>query len=284
MPPLFVDQTIQVHTPTASVWNALTQRPITDQWAAEFSRGGPPIHIESDWQLGSPVLWKDAAGVVLVEGSVTALDPGRLLRFTVFDTRSPGPPASATDGITFELVEQDGATTLCLRHGDFSTLSDGETFRDLSAQKRARVLPIIKALAEADDMAQQPTCGKGLAANAVLPALFGQVLAATAENLDLHLLAIDTGDDAGRQERDAYLALIAEHRQLAVALDAAARHMASYRRLPMANHHAEVWADRRFLQAFETLVEREQALLARLQQRAAEHQSMLAQMRTVSGE
>jgi uncharacterized protein YndB with AHSA1/START domain len=281
MPPLLVDQTIEIPTRAASVWNALTQRPNTDQWAAELSRGGPSLHIESDWQLGSPVLWKDPAGAVLVDGAVTALDPGRLLRFTVH-ARSPRPLVAASDGITFELSEQDGSTTLRLRHGDFSTPSDGETFRDLGAQKWARVLPIIKALAEAGDMAQQPTCGKGLAANAVLPALFGQVLAATAENLDLHLLAIDTGNDAGRQERDAYLALVAEHRQLAAALEAAARHMASYRGLPPANHHDEVWADPRFRQAFETLVEREQALLALLQQRAAGHQQMLTQMRAAA--
>jgi hypothetical protein len=47
---------------------------------------------------------------------------------------------------------------------------------------------------------------------------------------------------------------------------------------------ASVWSalTQRANRAFETLVAREQALLALLQQRAAEHQSMLAQMRAAA--
>jgi hypothetical protein len=203
------------------------------------------------------------------------------LAFTSQPRAAPS-SASGTPTITFDLDEHAGATTLHVLEGDFSVLPDAQAFYSQRSRLWQRVLPLLKSLAEADDTAQRPTCGKGLAANALLPAHFAHVLAATAENLDLHLLAIDTGDDAGRQERDAYLALVAEHRQLAAALEAASRHMASYRGLPVANHHDEAWADPRFLQAFEALVEREQALLALLQQRAAEQQSMLAQMRAAA--
>jgi uncharacterized protein YndB with AHSA1/START domain len=49
---------------------------------------------------------------VIVEGNVTALEPNKLLRFTVFDVRGERPPVTEEDGITYELKERNGKTTL----------------------------------------------------------------------------------------------------------------------------------------------------------------------------
>ncbi|MGE8203464.1 SRPBCC family protein [Heyndrickxia sp. NPDC080065] len=149
MKKLFVDKTIEINAPAPKVWNAITKRKNSDQWAQEFSSGGPEFHIESDWKLGSPVLWKGQDGNVIVEGNVTAANQKRLLRFTVFDVRSPErPPVTEEDGITFELSEEKGKTFLHILQGDFSVMTDGEKYRDLTVEIWDKVLPIIKKLAE----------------------------------------------------------------------------------------------------------------------------------------
>jgi uncharacterized protein YndB with AHSA1/START domain len=148
MKKLFVEKTIEINAPRSKVWDALTKREYTDQWALEFSSGGPQFHIESDWKLGSPVLWKGQDDKVIVEGNVTALEPEELLRFTVFDVRMENPSVTEEDGITYKLSQKNGKTALHIRQGDFSALDDGEKYRDMSAQVWDRVLPKVKKLAE----------------------------------------------------------------------------------------------------------------------------------------
>ena len=50
------EKTIEINAPASKVWNVLTRREYTDQWAPEFT-GGAEFHIESEDR--SPVLWKD---------------------------------------------------------------------------------------------------------------------------------------------------------------------------------------------------------------------------------
>lgn len=146
---LFVEKTIAINAPVFKVWDAITKRENTNEWALEFSSGGPQFNIESTWELGGPVLWKGQDGTVIVEGNVTAAEQNRLLRFTVFDVRSPErPPVTDEDGITFQLSEENGKTTLRILQGDFSAMTDGEKYRDLSAEIWNKVLPKVKELAE----------------------------------------------------------------------------------------------------------------------------------------
>ncbi len=148
MKKLFVDKTIEIKAPPAKVWEALTEREQTDKWAAEFSSGGPAFYIESDWKLGSPVLWKADDGKVVVEGGVTAVQPFKLLRFTVFDTRSQRPQVTDEDGITYELSKDDGTTKLHVKQGDFASMPEGEKYQRMSDEVWDRVLPKVKKLAE----------------------------------------------------------------------------------------------------------------------------------------
>jgi uncharacterized protein YndB with AHSA1/START domain len=147
MSKLFVDQSIQINAPVSKVWEVLTKREYTSQWASEFS-GGSPFQIESDWNPGSPVAWKDSEGKTIVEGNVTALKPEKRLRFTVFDVRSERMPVGEEDGITYQLSEKDGKTILHVLQGDFSAMPEGEKYRKLSAEVWACVLPRVKELAE----------------------------------------------------------------------------------------------------------------------------------------
>lgn len=147
MSKLFVDKSIRINSPTSEVWKVLTNREYTAEWASEFS-GGSPFHIESDWMMGSPVFWKNSDGKTIVEGNVTALEPGKLLRFTVFDVRSERPPVIEEDGITYQFSEEEGKTTLHVLQGDFSVMPEGEKYRDMSAETWDRVLPKVKDFAE----------------------------------------------------------------------------------------------------------------------------------------
>src|SRR5512143_2928773 len=148
MSKLFVDKSTDIHASAQRVWDVLTRREYTLDWATEFSGGSPKLYIDSDWSLGSAVQWKDPKGHVMVEGNVTAVEPHGLLRFTVFDVESERPVVTPEDGITFKLTDRDGKTTLWVSQGDFSSMQDGQKYRDLSEAIWDRVLVKIRALAE----------------------------------------------------------------------------------------------------------------------------------------
>jgi uncharacterized protein YndB with AHSA1/START domain len=154
MPKLFAEKSIEIHASARRVWDVLTSRESTAEWASEFTAGGPGLHIDSDWLVGSPVLWKDRKEHVVVEGVVTAAQPPALLRFMVFDVRGERPPVSPEDGITYKLTEREGKTVLWVSQGDFSTMVDGGKYRDLSEDIWDRVLVRIKRLSEGRGVAR----------------------------------------------------------------------------------------------------------------------------------
>jgi uncharacterized protein YndB with AHSA1/START domain len=149
MQKLFVNKSIKINAPASRVWDVLTNSKHTRRWANEFSDGRSHIVIDSDWKIGSPVLWKGEDGQTIVEGSVTAREPNQLLRFTAVDLRNATRPKSGRrDGITFRLSERNGRTTLDVLQGDFAGLEDDKAHRDRSAEIWDRVLPLLKDLAE----------------------------------------------------------------------------------------------------------------------------------------
>jgi hypothetical protein len=127
-------------------------------------------------------------------------------------------------------------------------------------------------------MAEQQTCGQGLAENAVLPARLGKVTAALAEVLDAHIPALDLGDEAARKEHDAYARLVAQHRRLAAELESTASEMKGYEDLPMGRHDQDAMASPRVLESFRHFVATEKQLLAMLEERVRRDEEMLAQI------
>jgi hypothetical protein len=116
---------------------------------------------------------------------------------------------------------------------------------------------------EQDD---QPTCGKGLAANAVLPAKLAELLAAQAEVLERHTRALDPTDASARIEFDAYQRLGRVHREAASKLSSLAEAMESYRDLPMGRHDMAVMTDPKGqMEAYRRFVAIERELFALLQ-------------------
>src|SRR5688572_29905758 len=116
-------------------------------------------------------------------------------------------------------------------------------------------------------MNDQPTCGKGLAENAVLPAKLGDLVGSMADVLEAHLPALDITDEPSRVEHEAYMDLTREHREAALQLKAIADQMAGYRDLPMGRHIEHAMTAPRVLDSFQRFVRSQQELLALLQQR-----------------
>jgi hypothetical protein len=128
--------------------------------------------------------------------------------------------------------------------------------------------------------AEEQTCGKGIAANAVTPERMGRVLEATAAVLQNHIRSLSRDDPNGRQEIEAYERLVRDHRASAKALAALAETMRSYRDLPPAPHDMAPLMDAASVETLTELVRAQQDLAELLQQRAAEYGAMLQQMRT----
>ena len=124
-------------------------------------------------------------------------------------------------------------------------------------------------------MTEHSTCGQGLAEHAVLPAKLGELMAAVATVLQVHMQSLDVMDEHARNEYEAYGELVAAHRFAAGQLTAIAKQMAGYRDLPMGRHNLEAMRGPAVRQSFQTFVEREQELLALLQERVEGDEAML---------
>ena len=128
-------------------------------------------------------------------------------------------------------------------------------------------------------MAEEQTCGKGVAANAVTPEHMGRVLEATAAVLENHIRALSADDPNGRLEIEAYERLVREHRAAANGLATLAEIMRSYRDLPPAPHDMAPLMDAASVETLAALVEAQRDLGELMQQRVTEYGAMLKQMR-----
>ena len=128
-------------------------------------------------------------------------------------------------------------------------------------------------------MEQRPTCGEGLAENSLLPGKLGELTAAMAETLDMHMRTLDVNDPQSKQEYEVYFQLANEQRETAARLLATANEMAGARELPMGRHDFTEQAKSQMLQAFEKYVTVEQELLALLEQASEQDQNLLQEMR-----
>jgi hypothetical protein len=128
-------------------------------------------------------------------------------------------------------------------------------------------------------VADQPTCGQGLAERSTLPAKLGELAASLADNLEIHTRALDPGDENAKRELAVYHGLVQEHRAIAVQLATVGEEMAGYRDLPMAEHDPEAMSSPEVVTAFERYMKVVQELLTLLQEQVEEDQAILAEMR-----
>ncbi len=132
-------------------------------------------------------------------------------------------------------------------------------------------------------MEQRPTCGQGLADNSLLPGKLGELIAAMAETLSVHMQMLDLDDPQAKPEYDVYFQLSNEQRETGARLLATANEMAAARDLPMGRHNITEQLSAHLTDAFAKYVGLEQELLALLQQTSEQDQAMLVQMLAANG-
>jgi hypothetical protein len=126
---------------------------------------------------------------------------------------------------------------------------------------------------------EQPTCGSGLAQNTVVPAALAAVAAGMAQNLEVHMRALDPADAAAAQEQGVYERVAGSLRSAAAALQAAAAEMASAAELPMGAHDMAALTTSDALGAFEGYVVAEDDLRRLLDARREDNEQMLTAIR-----
>ena len=127
-------------------------------------------------------------------------------------------------------------------------------------------------------MDEPQTCGRGLAENSALPEQLARVIETMADNLHVHMQALELDDEPAREEHAVYLHLVEEQRQAAGRLRAVAAEMAGARDLPMGRHDEQTMGSPEVGDAFRRFVEAKQELLVLLQRMAEQDQKMLAAM------
>jgi hypothetical protein len=126
-------------------------------------------------------------------------------------------------------------------------------------------------------MDDEQTCGRGLAEHAELPARLAEVTEAMADNLQVHMAALELDDEPARQEHAVYLRLVEEQRQTAGRLRAVAGEMAAARDLPMGRHDEQAMTSPEVGDAFQRFVKAKRELLALLERMVEQDQRMLAE-------
>ena len=127
-------------------------------------------------------------------------------------------------------------------------------------------------------MDEQPTCGHGLAQHSALPELLAAVVETMADNLHVHLQALELDDEPAREEHAVYLRLVEEQRQAAGRLRAVAAEMAAAGDLPMGRHDEQTMQSPEVGDAFRRFAAARQDLLALLERLGTQDQQLLAAM------
>ncbi len=130
---------------------------------------------------------------------------------------------------------------------------------------------------------EEPTCGRGLAQNAVVPAGLAAVAAGLAQNLEIHTRALNLSDAATVREREVYERVAHSLRSAATDLQTAATEMASAVDLPMGAHDMAVITTPDVLDAFARYVAAEDDLRRTLDAQHVDNEQMLVAMRSEIG-
>ncbi len=121
MEPLLVKSTITINAPAEKVWDAL----VKPEYTKKYMFGCETI---SDWKVGSELLWQleyEGKDMVAVKGVIVDIQPAKFLAYTTIDPSMPDIPENYLT-VTYELVAEDGQTTLNVTQGDYNKVAEGE--------------------------------------------------------------------------------------------------------------------------------------------------------------
>lgn len=134
------------NAPQARVWEILTQSEFTKQYM--FG-----CEVISDWNVGDAILWKgqteDGQAIVYVQGTITAIDPGTSVSFTMFDPNMglEDIPSNYVE-LTYRLEMQGHQCQLSLAQGDYAQVEKGDQRYADSEKGWDMVIPMMQKVAE----------------------------------------------------------------------------------------------------------------------------------------
>jgi Uncharacterized conserved protein len=138
----FIELTLNLPEPPEKVWEIITDPQIIRLWAAAFHEG---TTVESDFQPGHEVVWKDGFGAIGAKGIVLTSEPTKALRIGYYDAVNMLPSAEPGKYSEFYKIEQhNGQTQLFISCGPL----DKEYF-DLHMSKWGKAMELIKQTAKA---------------------------------------------------------------------------------------------------------------------------------------
>jgi len=118
-PAPIVTKAVTIHAPAASVWAALTEPALMQQWMAER-----PLEIITDWTVGSPIVIRGQLhGINFVNnGKVLACEPEQQLTYTQLSSISHLPDVPENYAVlSFRLTPAGSATELTVTVHNFAT-------------------------------------------------------------------------------------------------------------------------------------------------------------------
>lgn len=144
MSELAVRRSVAIHAPAKTTWRVLTDNTFIPQYMFGCI-------AETDWQPGSPLLWKGAAdGKLYVKGAILTLDAPHLLRYTTIDPNNPEVPDLPENYLTMSFIirEEKAGCWLEMVADGFNTVAKGaERYQEVNAGDDSLLLA-IKEIAE----------------------------------------------------------------------------------------------------------------------------------------
>lgn len=124
MKQLHINNSIHIQASAQKVWDALTKPEETKK----YMFGCETI---SDWKVGSTLIWKmmhEGKEFIPVKGHIKGIEPEKHLAYTVIDPHNPNIPDIPENylTVTYDLIEENGGTTLRVTQGDYNKVADGE--------------------------------------------------------------------------------------------------------------------------------------------------------------
>ena len=88
---MMVYSSIEINSSPEKVWEILVDHEKLKHWATAFSEG---TTVESNWNVGSEVVWKDGEGNTGAKGVVQEFNPGKKLLLRYYDDVNAAPGTS----------------------------------------------------------------------------------------------------------------------------------------------------------------------------------------------
>lgn len=136
-------RSIEIGADVDRIWNVLLAP--NKNWASAFGEG--TVVKDTDWQLGSPVIWTDASGGIGASGKVTSNINGEEIEIAYFDDEEIAHTENANTGDYIERYklskDSSGKNVLTIEVGELS-----KSYFPAHSQMWENALQLIKESAE----------------------------------------------------------------------------------------------------------------------------------------